>query len=161
MRLLRLLISPSTASRRLISTHRLSQPSSLILPLAQDNNPNTTKSDTSNPHTTTNIKSHTSSTDSIDLHDDFVLLTDFYTVEDCRELLHAALWKLDRVDPVRKRHRRRTGQQGQQSQFEPLDHAQEDKGPSFGAGRDLFQGEYGFEEVCRPQTRTVWQLLRC
>jgi len=77
------------------------------------------------------------------LEDDFAVYPNFFSLDETRELLSGALWKLDRADPVRKRRRRggtlavgvSTTNEGQYS-----------GGPA-GPLQDLFTGEYGFQEV--------------
>ena len=71
------------------------------------------------------------------LETDLKLLPDFYTLAETRQLLSAALWKLDKGDSTRRRQRR------------PLLASQttaqaDDSQPCLG---DLFHGEYGFEPV--------------
>jgi hypothetical protein len=59
-----------------------------------------------------------------------------------------ALWKLDRVDSTRKRRRRtapKTGGGTEQEQAHLL--SAEDEARSMGGLQELFEGEYGFEEV--------------
>lgn len=70
-----------------------------------------------------------------DIADDFVLYPHFYTLQECRQLLAMALWKLDRVDSKRKRRRKGSaaGSTGNASGGTDL--------------QDMFEGEYGFEEV--------------
>jgi hypothetical protein len=74
------------------------------------------------------------SPDPIGLEEDFALYPDFLSLNQSRKLLDGALWKLDRVDPTRKRRKR----------------SQEAIGAKIGGPaplQDLFQGIYGFEEV--------------
>lgn len=67
-----------------------------------------------------------------------MLYPGLFNREESRQLLAGALWKLDRVDPVRKRRRR-----GPPGSVNP--------GPSPPSGdgvlQELFSGEYGFQEV--------------
>lgn len=68
---------------------------------------------------------------------DFLLYPDFFSAAECRQLIGMALWKLDRADSTRRR-RRKTGS------IEITEKgADEDE-----ALQGLFEGEYGFEEVC-------------
>ena len=72
------------------------------------------------------------------LEEDFALFPDFFSLEETRELLKGALWKLDRVDPVRKRRRRPSAASPASTPA-----ASTASGPL----QDLFAGEYGFSEV--------------
>lgn len=65
------------------------------------------------------------------VEDDFTLFPTFFTSAESRQLLTAALWKLDRVDSTRRRR-------GAAKSPEEV-HA--------GELQDMFTGEYGFEEV--------------
>ena len=70
------------------------------------------------------------------IREDLQLWPDFYSLDETRQLLSAALWKLDRGDSTRKRRRNST-----QAQIV----SQHDSGKAPLA--DLFQGQYGFEPV--------------
>ncbi|ORX34115.1 hypothetical protein BD324DRAFT_636673 [Kockovaella imperatae] len=70
------------------------------------------------------------------LQSDFTLLPHFYTAAETRQLLAAALWKLDRGDSTR---RRRSGPSHPQAQ---LPHTSSANSPPLA---DLFHGQYGFE----------------
>lgn len=70
--------------------------------------------------------------DAIGLEDDLTLYPDFFTLGETRDLLSGALYKLDRVDPTRKRRRKGVAPDVQTS-LAPL--------------QDLFTGPYGFQEV--------------
>ena len=72
------------------------------------------------------------------LEEDFALFPDFFTLDETRNLLKGALWKLDRVDPVRKRRRRPSAASPASAPT-----ASTTSGPL----QDLFAGEYGFSEV--------------
>jgi hypothetical protein len=81
------------------------------------------------------------------LRDDFLLWPAFFRPEEARQLLAMALWKLDRVDSTMRR-RRRTG--GLPSPTPDLNNLQ-----------DMFQGQYGFEEVSsHPLLRRI-MLISC
>lgn len=64
---------------------------------------------------------------------DFTFFPTYFSPQDSRTLLDAALWKLDRGDYTRRRRRRASA-------------------PVVGEGalQEAFSGEYGFEEVRRP-----------
>ena len=72
------------------------------------------------------------------LEEDFQLLPRFYDLSETRQLLSAALWKLDRGDSTRRRHR---------AAPRASDVVSEGKEPPLA---DLFYGDYGFEPV-RPR----------
>jgi alkylated DNA repair protein alkB family protein 7 len=67
---------------------------------------------------------------------DFTIYPNYYALGECRELLQAALWKLDRSDTLLRRKRNKATEEG------------------IGGSDDveglqrLFGGNYGFEEVC-------------
>lgn len=71
-------------------------------------------------------------------HRGFSLHPDFYDPSECRQLLNVALWKLDRSDRVRRRKKRITSS--------PSSSVSINTSGNDGL-QDLFQGEYGFEEV--------------
>jgi alkylated DNA repair protein alkB family protein 7 len=62
---------------------------------------------------------------------DFKFWPSFFTEEESSEILQMALWKLDRADTTRRR-RKRKGDQNTEAAT---------------GLQDLFEGEYGFEEV--------------
>jgi len=69
------------------------------------------------------------------LEGDFALYPNFFSLDETKALLAGSLWKLDRVDPVRKRRRRTVGA------APPM------AGESAGPLQNLFKGDYGFQEV--------------
>lgn len=71
------------------------------------------------------------------LRDDFLLWPGFFSLEESRQLLAMALWKLDRADSTRRRRRK-----GGTSSLGEGDGVR-------GGLQDMFYGEYGFEEVSR------------
>lgn len=72
------------------------------------------------------------------LESDFQLYPDFFHPGECRQLLGMALWKLDRVDTTRRRRKNR-GLSSDEAGTENQDGLQ-----------NMFEGDYGFEEVCTP-----------
>ncbi|GFZ43344.1 hypothetical protein JCM24511_01064 [Saitozyma sp. JCM 24511] len=68
------------------------------------------------------------------LRDDFLLWPGFFSLEESRQLLAMALWKLDRADSTRRRRRK-----GGTSSLGEGDGVR-------GGLQDMFYGEYGFEE---------------
>ncbi|CAD6566153.1 MAG: hypothetical protein TREMPRED_002281 [Tremellales sp. Tagirdzhanova-0007] len=64
-------------------------------------------------------------------NDDFLLYPSFFNLSECRQLIKASLWKLDRSDTSRRRRR---------NTF-PSPDGRDEQGL-----QDLFHGEYGFEE---------------
>jgi hypothetical protein len=99
--------------------------SSLIRPLSPSSSSISSQSLTNNPN--------------------FTLHPNFYTPSECRQLLSAALWKLDRVDSSRRRSR--------SPQSSPLASESDD------SLQDLFQGPYGFEEVPLPFSYWLYHVL--
>jgi len=97
--------------------HSLTFPSSYIRPL--------------NPGTNS-----TADSPSKQLENDFALHPNYYTLPECKELLAAGLWKLDRSDTTLRRRRGKSisNSVGSEGNIQGL--------------QDLFHGEYGFEEVC-------------
>lgn len=69
------------------------------------------------------------------LESDFRLYPDFFGMDECRQLLGMALWKLDRSDSTRRRKRKGSSEDVEQGK---------------GGLQALFHGEYGFEEVSPP-----------
>lgn len=117
MRVLRSSLQIST--RRVHTTgrgpaHRLTEPSSWVRPIAP-------------------AASFDGAETAKTLRDDFLLWPGFFSLEESRQLLAMALWKLDRVDSTRRRRRKGVTSVS---------------GTRDGGGlQDLFHGEYGFEEV--------------
>lgn len=83
--------------------------------------------------------------------DDFAIYPGFYSLDESRELLGLALWKLNRVDMERRRggRRRRDDQkQGVETDLDSDNDRQEPQAPL----QDMFTGSYGFEEVLKAKT---------
>jgi alkylated DNA repair protein alkB family protein 7 len=104
------------------TVHRLTEPSSWIRPIPAGSLDGTATQDNT-------------------LRDDFLLWPGFFSLEESRQLLAMALWKLDRADSTRRR--RRKGGTGTTAS------GQGDGDGGEGGLQDLFHGEYGFEEVSR------------
>lgn len=79
---------------------------------------------------------------------DFLFWPQFFNDDESRELLKMGLWKLDRVDSTRKRRRRSVSGSGSNENLA----SEEGERSSL---QDLFEGEYGFEEVS--QLRRIWK----
>lgn len=68
------------------------------------------------------------------MESDFLFWPKLFDEDESREMLEMGLWKLDRADSTRKRRRR----------SDPKLVSQAGTGTDL---QDLFEGEYGFEEV--------------
>lgn len=77
---------------------------------------------------------------------DFLFWPTFFNESESRELLKMGLWKLDRADTTRKRRRRTDTKIGSSDSA---------ASPSL---QDLFEGEYGFEEVRIPYSLVAVQM---
>lgn len=76
----------------------------------------------------------------------FIFYPQFFSPSESRELLRMALWKLDRADSTRKRRQRRGGQTRSPSGSD-VESTAHQTGAASSSLQDMFEGEYGFEEV--------------